>query len=90
LAESNRRTVWGADGKVDDFFIGPAVPQTAEQRNASFTAADLNADGKVDKPEYGTMLTAAGYPERLDSFFAQLGADKNGQITAKEFEKDPR
>lgn len=79
----------GADGKVASFGIGPVLPQTAEQRAAAFKAIDLNADGKLDKPEYGTMLTTIGYAERLDNFFAQLDADKNGLITTKEFETDP-
>jgi len=79
-----------ADGKVAGFFIGAVLPQTTEQRNAAFKAIDLNADGKLDKPEYGTMLTTIGYPERLDNFFAQLDADKDDLITAKEFETDPQ
>ena len=80
----------GADGKIASFGIGPVLPQTAEQRAAAFKAIDLNADGKLDKPEYGTMLTTIGYPDRLDSFFAQLDANKDGLIIAKEFETDPQ
>jgi hypothetical protein len=80
----------GADGKVAGFLIGPMLPQTAEQRSAAFKAIDLDADGKLDKPEYQAMLTTIGYPERLDDFFAQLDADKDGRITSKEFETEPR
>jgi hypothetical protein len=87
---SNISISLGADGKVAGFLIGPVLPQTPEQRAAAFKAIDLNADGKLDKPEYGTMLATIGYPERLDSFFAQLDADKDGLITAKEFETDPQ
>jgi hypothetical protein len=80
----------GADGKVAGFGMGPFLPQTTEQRNAAFKAIDLNADGKLDKQEYQTMLTKIGYAERLDSFFAQLDADKDSLITSKEFETDPQ
>jgi hypothetical protein len=78
-----------ADGKISVFGIGPVLPQTPEQRAAAFKAIDLNTDGKLDKPEYSAMLTRIGYAERLDSFFGQLDADKDGSITTKEFERDP-
>jgi len=87
---SNISISLGADGKVAGFFIGPVLPQTTEQRNAAFKTIDLDADGKLDKPEYKTMLTTIGYAERMDNFFAQLDADKDGLITAKEFETDPQ
>jgi hypothetical protein len=80
----------GADGKVANFGIGQILPQTPEQRAAAFKAIDLNADGKLDKPEYGTMLIRIGYAEQLDSFFGQLDADKDGAIAIREFEKDPQ
>ncbi len=80
----------GADGKVASFGIGPVLPQTPEQRAAAFKAIDLNADGKLDRPEYGTMLTTIGYAPQLDNFFAQLDANKDGLITTKEFETDPQ
>jgi hypothetical protein len=87
---SNISISLGADGKVAGFFIGPVLRQTAEQRAAAFKAIDLNTDGKLSKPEYGTMLTTIGYAERLESFFGQLDADKDGLVTSKEFETDPQ
>jgi len=36
------------------------LPPTAEQRNASFKAIDLNADTKLNGPEYGARLTSIG------------------------------
>jgi hypothetical protein len=87
---SNISISLSADGKVAGFFIGSVLPQTPDQRNAAFKAIDLNTDGKLDKPEYQTMLTKIGYAERLDGFFAQLDADKDSLITAKEFETDPQ
>ncbi len=79
----------GADGRIVGFGISPPLRQTPEQRAAAFKAIDTNADGKLDRAEYGAMLTRIGYPDQLDNFFAQLDADKNGQIVEKEFETDP-
>ncbi|MDP3737059.1 MAG: S41 family peptidase [Hyphomonadaceae bacterium] len=75
----------GADGKVAGFFIGGGPPPTDEQRQAAFKAIDLNADGKVDPPEYKTMLATIGVPDRFDDLFAQVDADKNGIVSLEEY-----
>jgi len=80
----------GADGKVASFGMGPFLPQTGEQLKASFKAIDLNADGKLDKTEYKTMLTTIGYPELFDSLFTPIDDDKDGLLTAKEYEAHPQ
>lgn len=78
------------DGKVGGFGIGPLLPQTAEQLKASFKRIDLNADGKLDKKEYGEMLTLIGFSGQLDSLFATIDDDKDGVLTAKEYEAHPQ
>lgn len=79
----------GADGKVSGFLLGPFLPQTDAQLKASFKGIDLNGDGKVDKPEYRTMLTTIGFAEMFDSLFAQIDDDKDGLLTAQEYEAHP-
>jgi CubicO group peptidase (beta-lactamase class C family) len=78
------------DGKVGGFGIGPLLPQTAEQLKASFKRIDLNADGKLDRKEYGEMLTIIGFAQQLDTLFATIDDDKDGLITAKEYEAHPQ
>jgi hypothetical protein len=79
-----------ADGKVNGFGFGPILPQTDEQLKASFKVMDLNADGKLDKTEYKTMLDKIGYAELFDSLFTQIDDDKDGLLTAKEYEAHPQ
>ena len=74
-----------AEGKVASFFISPGPRQIDAQRTAAFKAIDTNADGKVDKPEYRTMLTTIGYPDRFDDFLAQIDTNKDGLITVEEY-----
>jgi CubicO group peptidase (beta-lactamase class C family) len=80
----------GPDGKVDTFYMGPFLPQTNEQLKASFKRIDLNSDGKLDRTEYGTMLTITGFPEQLDTLFAKIDDDKNGHLTVEEYEAHPQ
>jgi chitodextrinase len=59
-------------------------PQTPEQREAAFTAADKNKDGKLDKAEWTTTL-----PERAagmaDQIWGRVDADGDGFITKEQF-----
>jgi hypothetical protein len=80
----------GEDGKVAAFLIRPGPPPTEEQLNASFKVIDVNADGTLDTSEYRAMLARIGYAERMDDLFAQVDADKDGLITRKEYEVQPR
>lgn len=80
----------GADGKVNGFFFGPYLRQTGEQLEASFKTIDLNSDGKADKTEYKTMLEKIGLAQLFDSLFTQIDEDKDGLITAKEYEANPQ
>ena len=80
----------GADGKVFSFGIGPPALQNNEQLKASFKRIDLNADGKLDKAEYKEMLTIIGVPEMFDSLFTTIDDDKDGALTAKEYEAHPQ
>ena len=79
-----------ANGKVNGFFFGPVLPQTDAQLKASFKAIDLNGDGKADKTEYKTMLDKIGFANLFDSLVAQIDDDKDGLITAKEYEAHPQ
>jgi CubicO group peptidase (beta-lactamase class C family) len=89
-ASRNIMIAVGADGKVAGFGMGPFLPQTSEQLKTSFTRIDLNADGKLDRTEYGDMLTTIGFPEQLDTLFARIDDDKDGLLTAKEYEAHPQ
>ena len=91
--EYNSRTISimpGADGKVMGFLMGPFLPQTDAQLKASFKAIDLNSDGKLDQPEYRTMLDKIGFSQMFDTLFAQIDDDKDGVLTAKEYEAHPQ
>jgi hypothetical protein len=91
--EHNSRSIsigLGADGKVSGFLMGPFLPQNDEQLKASFKAIDLNADGKLDKAEYKSMLERIGYPELFDSLFAEIDDDKDGVLTSTEYEAHPQ
>jgi Ca2+-binding EF-hand superfamily protein len=58
--------------------------QTPEQREAVFTAADKNKDGKLDKAEWMSTL-----PEQAkaaaDQLWGRLDADGDGFITKDQF-----
>ena len=58
--------------------------QTPEQREAVFTAADKNKDGKLDKAEWMSTL-----PEQAkaaaDQLWGRLDADGDGFITKAQF-----
>jgi hypothetical protein len=80
----------GADGKVSGFLLGPFLPQTDAQLKASFKAIDLNGDGRLDKTEYRTMLDTIGFAQMFDSLFTQIDDDKDGLLTAREYEAHPQ
>ena len=66
-------------------FVAPAfAQQTPEQREAVFTAADKNKDGKLDKAEWMSTL-----PEQAkaaaDQLWGRLDADGDGFITKAQF-----
>jgi hypothetical protein len=92
FAYNSRNISIGVDagGKVNSFFFGPVLPQNEEQLKASFKAIDLNSDGKADETEYKTMLEKIGLPQLFDSLFTQIDEDKDGLITAKEYEANPQ
>ncbi len=71
---------------VDQVEAVPAA--TLEQRIASFTKNDVNRDGKLDKPEYQSVLNGLGFPDELDNFWVQRDRDGDGFLSLEEIKPE--
>jgi hypothetical protein len=63
-------------------------PSTLEQRIASFAKNDANGDGKLDKPEYQSVLNELGFPDELDNFWVQRDRDGDGFLSLEEIKPE--
>ena len=59
----------------------------AETIFEAFKASDANGDGKLDRNEYKVLLTTLGFANQLDKLFAQRDLDKDGFVTAEEYQR---
>lgn len=65
----------------------PSASQISQMRERMFQKADANADGSVDKAEFGKMrppgMGGAGMPSS-DEMFAKIDGDGNGALSKDE------
>ncbi len=65
-------------------FAQPA-PQTPEEREARFVAADKNKDGKLDKAEFISSLPAEAQAMADQIWSSRVDADGDGFVTKEQF-----
>lgn len=65
-------------------FAQPA-PQTPEEREARFVAADKNKDGKLDKAEFVASLPEQAQAMADQIWSSRVDADGDGFVTKEQF-----
>lgn len=61
------------------------TPQTPEEREARFNAADANKDGKLDKVEFISSLPAQAQAMADQIWSSRVDADGDGFVTREQF-----
>ncbi|MBS0483442.1 MAG: EF-hand domain-containing protein [Proteobacteria bacterium] len=60
-------------------------PQTPEEREARFNAADANKDGKLDKAEFISSLPAQAQAMADQIWSSRVDADGDGYVTKEQY-----
>ncbi len=61
------------------------TPQTPEEREVRFNAADANKDGKLDKAEFISSLPAQAQAMADQIWSSRVDADGDGFVTREQF-----